>query len=182
MKEGNLISLTRRYKKPNYRIFISYMIAKLTKRKGQPIDKVKVHSAIIYKRDGIFMVREMEKDGDSHQTLEDYLIEYKDRVEIKEHPYSFKPEELATFNYLCRYLKVTYDYRNTFLWQVVKYFTGKFLGKQTMYSRMCAEDFQDQFNVLKYGYFKTPEITNPNEVHSLVKEWKIIYINNHYVN
>ena len=170
MKEGSIIFLTRRKAKPAYRIFISYMIALFTKRKGQSLINVKVHSAIIYSHKGVLKVRDMDKHGDEHYTFNEYKRLFGDRFEIIENPFDFSKERLIEFNYSCRSLNVKYDYSNTFVYQVLKRFTGFFIGKVTLYKRMCAEDAQRQFNILYPGYFKTPEATNPNELFEQIKK------------
>ena len=173
-KAGSIIFLTRRKEKPNYRIFLSYMIALFTRKKKQPLNKVKVHSAIIYEHDNVMRVRDMDKDGDDHYTLEKYKKLYGDRLEIVNNHFNFSEKQLIASNFSCRTLKVKYDYKNTFFWQVIKRFSGFFVGKITLYKRMCAEDMQRQFNILIPGFFKTPEATNPNEAYEYVKKKYIL--------
>jgi hypothetical protein len=176
MQEGSLIFLTKRPFKLNFRWFMSQAIASLTKFKGQDINDAKVHSAIIYRYKNILYVRDMDKKGAEHFTLDSYIETYKGRGTVLENPYSysFTYETLRIFNISCRNTKVKYDYINTFVFQLIKTQIKKFLGWNSEYRRMCAEDASKQYNLLE-RIFKTPEKTNPNEMFKFltdVKEWK----------
>lgn len=177
MKEGDIIFLTYRKNKPFYRIFISKGIALFTRKNKQPLSTVKVHAGIIYKKDGILTVRDMDKDGEEHHTLNVYKIIYGDRLEIKSCPYIFKQKIYDSFNKSCEKLHVEYDYNNTFVYQVIKKFFRFFKFKKTVMQRMCAEDAQRQFNILSPGFFKTPEKTSPNELYFKIKNWDTVKIN-----
>ena len=170
---GSLIFLTKRKIKNvfDYRGIISVGISKLTKFKDQDEDEVKVHTAIIYDNNGELTVREMGKHGDEHYSLEYYKIMYGSRMEIVYMQETFNLERIDMFNKSCKYTKVKYDYKNTFVFQLIKSFTHKFFGKDTLYHRMCAEDAQRQYNILFPNYFKTPEDTNPNELYKIVKTY-----------
>jgi len=168
MKEGDIIFVTRRHDN-DFRGFISKGIAVLTKHKGQDIEDVKVHSAIIYKSKGVLMVRDMDKHGDEHYTLKKYTELFHDRMEIVNMNHNASQEKIVWFNNNCMNNKVKYDYVNTFVFQLVKSLTKKFIGKQSVYHRMCAEDVQRQYNILD-DVFKTPEYTNPNELYKIVKK------------
>ncbi len=169
---GSIIFLTIRKEKPAARIFLSRMIAKFTKKEGQELEDVKVHSAIVYKRYGETYVRDMDKFGDDHYPIEEYLDLYKGRIELKLNPYFDQPWHiLETFNFSCFLNEVKYDYVNTFVYQVVRRLTHKFIGRETTWSRMCAEDVQRQYNLLVPEFFETPEKTNPNEVFFKVANW-----------
>jgi len=171
---GSIIFLTKRKEKPYYRKFISYMIAKMTRNKGQRLEDVKVHAAIIYRYDDTLYVREMESKGNINYTLVEYNALYGDRMVIYSHNMSFDEWNVDRFNFSCRNQSVKYDYKNTFIFQIVKRYTTLFLGRNTPYHRMCAEDTQTQFNLLSCNYFKTPESTNPNELWNLINGvWKI---------
>lgn len=174
MKEGDIIFLTRRKYKPYYRIFISCGIALVTRKKGQTYDDVKVHSAIIYKYKGVLFVREMEKHGDEHSTLEKYKEIYGGRMEIKESPVHFSVSKYNSFNRSCRELHVEYDYNNTFVYQILRKVFKFFRFKNTVMQRMCAEDAQRQYNLLSPGFFKTPEKTSPNELYYKILNWKTV--------
>jgi len=173
---GSIIFLTKRKEKPYYRKFISYMIAKMTRNKGQRVEDVKVHCAIIYRYDNILYVRDMDKKGDEHYTLKDYILKFQNRIEIYKPLFEFGDWNINRFNKSCKDEKVKYDYINTFVYQVIKKYIHKFIGKDTSYTRMCAEDAQRQYNLLLPNYFKTPEATSPNEVHGkIVKDgWQVI--------
>jgi len=175
---GSIIFLTIRKEKPGTRIFLSRMIAKFTKREDQELEEVKVHSAIVYKRYGETYVRDMDKYGDDHYPIETYLEMYKDRIEIKLNPIiDFPWHIMETFNFSCFLNEVKYDYVNTFVYQVVRRITHKFIGRDTTWSRMCAEDVQRQYNLLVPGFFATPEKTNPNELFFKVENWQTLDLN-----
>ena len=173
VKEGDIIFLTKRSIKPKYRIFVSYMIALLTKQPGEKIKDVKVHSSIIYSNGGVLSVRDMDKNGDMHYTIGKYKQLYGDRLEVKAHCYKPSLDTLKKFNSSCRDFKVKYDYKNTFLYQVIRRLFGVFINDPTRYKRMCAEDAQRQFNLIE-GIFYNPEKTNPNELYHVISHWKTV--------
>jgi len=172
MKAGNIVFLTERKKKPYYRILISKGIALFTKYPNQKLEDVKVHAAIIYNYKGIFYVRDMDKDGDDHYTIDKYFEKYKGRIEIKINPFLTTTAILNKFNNSCRNTKVKYDFWNTFFFQIIKTITGKFIGKKTSLHRMCAEDARTQFNILK-NIFSDLEGVNPNAFHNEIMDWEI---------
>lgn len=177
MKEGSIIFLTRRKKGNLIRRFVSGGIAVFTKREDQALDNVLVHSAIIYRSGSELYVREMEKNGDEHKTLVEYNKIYGKRMYIKVNPFDIESNKVEKFNLSCETVRVKYDYWNTFFFQIIKVLFGRFLGKKTTLHRMCAEDAQRQFNLLK-DIFKTPEKTSPNDLWYMICDWKITEFNN----
>lgn len=176
MQAGDIGFLTIRKNKPIYRIVISYMIALLTKLPKEKIKDTKVHSFVIYEKDNKKFIRDMDKEGDTHYSLEDYLEIYGDRVEIRKLPYYAEGSRLSLFNKSCANTKVKYDYMNTFVYQLIRSLGGRLLFKKTIYTRMCAEDVQRQLNIIRY-IFDTPEITNPAELDKLTRGWETLYNN-----
>lgn len=174
MKEGTIIFLTKRkFRHPfEFRWWLSILIAYFTKDEKQKLSDVKVHAAIIYDNGGL-KVRDIDKEGDCHYILKDYLSKYEGRIEIKEHSFNICEDELKFFNYSCKTRKVKYDYINTFFYQIIKYFIGIFTKKNTIEKRMCSEDVMRQFNLLKC-IFNTPEKTTPNELYLMIKKWKTV--------
>lgn len=177
MKTGSIIFLTRRVIKNifDYRGIISYLIAVFTRFKGQKIKDVKVHSAIVYEYLNEYYVRDMDKDGDRHYTLEKYKEKFGERMEVVENPYNIEnsaltEENVLKFNTSCRNFAVKYDYKNTFFYQIIKRLFGYFIKDNSNYARMCAEDVCRQFNVF-FKTFDYVEKTNPNELYEFIKQW-----------
>ena len=172
-KAGDIIFLTKRtVKKPLYRWFISNSIAVLTKFKGQKTKDVKVHSAIVFKAtiddETNLYVRDMEAEGNVPILLKEYKKIFRDRLEIVPMPKINNAKVIAQFNREALSRHVKYDYLNTFVWQVLRALGHKWIGWNTPYKRMCAEDVQRMYNMLN-PIFNTPEQTNPNELYKFIK-------------
>ena len=175
MKEGSIIFLTLRKKKPLRRIILSKGISILTRKKNQSLEKVKVHSAILYSSNGHFMVRDMDRKGNETWFLEDYKKKYEDRIEIRKNPFFVSGSSLENFNGYCRNKKVKYDYFNTFFFQIFRSLFGFQKFPNSKKRRMCAEDVQRCFNILIPRFFETPEQSHPNELYEITKNWKLMY-------
>lgn len=168
-KPGDLIFLTRRTgKNPLYRWFVSNAIAVLTKFKNQKTVDVKVHSAIIFELHSKLYVRDMGPKGNVPILLTDYKELHKGRIEIIHMPKIGSVSTIARFNREASSRYVTYDYWNTFVWQVVRALSHKWIGTNTPYKRMCAEDAQRMYNLIRVTFFKV-EQTNPNELYAIVQ-------------
>lgn len=170
-KATDLIFLTRRKNKlPFYRWFISNSIALLTKTKGQSINNAKVHTAIIFNKGEDLYVREMESKGNVSISLRNYKKTFGDRMEIVSMPSVNNPHALAFFNKDCLNEKVSYDYANTFIYQVIRALGKKWFGTNTPYKRTCIEDASTMYNKVNPIFVYT-EKTNPNEAYNFVKQY-----------
>jgi hypothetical protein len=166
-KAGDIIFLTQRAR-GGYRGFISRSIAKVTRLPGQKQSEVKVHAAIIFDNVGVLTVREMDRSGNENIPLIDYTKKFGERMEIVSMPVVASADAVGDFNFKCLTTDVKYDYANTFVWQLTRAITGAWLGRNTPYKRMCAEDVQRMYNLLDNRFY-TPEIVNPNELFNKVK-------------
>ena len=168
-KAGDMIFLTRRNTR-DYRGFISKSIARLTRNKKQNLEDVKVHAAIIYSNDGVLFVRDMDSKGNENYTLMEYVEIYGNRMEIYHH--NLKIVNYKLFNESCLNDDVNYDYLNTFVWQLSRELCHIWFGWNTPYKRMCSEDVQREFNLLRWT-FKYPEQVNPNQLFEYLKKENI---------
>lgn len=171
IKSSDIIFLTRRKnKKPFYRWFVSNAIAKLSKFKEQSVDNAKVHAAIIFDRNGVLLVREMESNGNVIIPLEVYVKTFNGRIEIISMPDITNPHALKNFNEACLTTKVKYDYANLLIWQLIRAISNKWLGTNTPYKRDCIEDVSRMYNIIN-PIFLNVEKTNPNEAYKFIKEY-----------
>lgn len=175
MKEGNIILLTRRKGSLfNLRNLVSYLIAYFSIKDTKDIDKVATHSAIVYKEDDEFYVRDMDMRGVVRYKFIDYLAIFNDRIKVKENPFESPSHMVDFFNNECITREVTYEFKNTLFFQLIKVMTGRFLGKDTLDTRSCSEDTARLFNCLKY-WFWCPESIAPSDIDLITKEWKTVY-------
>lgn len=168
-KAGDLIFLTRRRNGKIIRRIVSNSIARITKFKGQCLNDVKVHVAIIYEYRSLLWVRDMDAEGDEKYPLDIYKQMMEGRIEIVSMP-DYYGVDIHRFNVGCEMEDVRYDFTNTFFWQVIRGITGKWIGKDTPYKRNCVEDASRMYDLIN-PIFKNVEKTNPNEAYRFVKEY-----------
>ena len=169
MTEGSIIFLSRR-KGISFRAFISYLIACFSTKNRAEIDCVPVHTAIIFRCRGELCVRDMDYNGNTLFSLEEYRRKYAGRGRIKINPYE---DDVTVFNVNCRCKRVKYDFLNLLIFQVFKSFFGVFVGKNTIRYRICSEDCARMFNKIK-PIFRNPEQITPSEIDKFIS-WNELY-------
>jgi hypothetical protein len=159
MKAGDIILLTPRKLSLHPRSLLTNLISRF--------DGKYTHTGLIYSRDGILYVREMEWEGVRHIMLSKYIDEVtEERISflVKKEP--LNNEQLIVYNTLCKSEDAKYDYFNLIVYQLIKVLTNKFIGRDTTYRRNCAEDTARVYNKVVPNLFsKVREIT-PNQIAS----------------
>lgn len=146
----------------NFRTLVSVLIAKF--------QGFITHTFIIYSYQGMLWVRDMDTLGVAHIPLSDYLDMYSARlVWVWRNDLDYTRHRLDSFNYQCKTTKTKYDYKNLFIYQVVKLIFRKFVGKNTPLKRTCSEDVARSLNILEQTFDK-PEESTPTALY-----YKLIY-------
>ena len=169
MTEGSIIFLSRR-KGISFRAFVSYLIACFSTKNREEVDRVPVHTAIVFRWRGELHVRDMDYNGNNFLPLEEYRKKYAGRGRVKINPYD---ADVMVFNLNCRYNHAEYDFLNLLLFQVVKSIFGVFIGKNTIRYRICSEDCARMFNKIK-PIFRNPEALTPTNLDEMIS-WDEIY-------
>ena len=145
MKEGDIILLTSRELSWNPRSWLTKIIENLTGKF--------IHTGIIFKYLDELWIREMEYEGVRITKLENYLKNYYSRIWIMSPKESLQIKEIIHLNLLCLNEKAKYDYFNLIVWQLIKAFTSKFIGRNTAYRRNCSEDTARIYNKVRSNTF-----------------------------
>ena len=143
-----------------HRFILSYLIYK--------IQGILVHTYIVFLKDGIEYVREMEYNGVRIITYEEYKKLYGDRIIYEINLPNNKYIEI--FDNYCYTNKVNYDFISLFITFPIKFLFHLTISKNTNYQRSCSEDSSRCINILLYKIIKDPENTSPVKLYKILIE------------
>lgn len=162
-KSGDILFLTVR---PwSFKIIHRVLISKLI----ELISGKYVHCAIVYEFDNTLYVREMDFEGSNNIKLSIYTDLYCNRIVIVNNPFKNDYFSLQMFNSRCHFKYAKYEYKNLFVWQLIKYTLNKWIGKETKIKRTCSEDVSRMLNILKPNFIHSPDKISPTELYEKLK-------------
>ncbi|MBD3198011.1 MAG: hypothetical protein GF317_23375 [Candidatus Lokiarchaeota archaeon] len=163
---GDILFLTVRpwsFKKL-HRVIISKLIERISGKY--------VHCSIIYFYEGHYYVRDMNFNGNNGIKLSVYIDKYKNRLKRIKNPFYQDYFDMQIFNSRCHYQKNKYEYKNLFLWQLIRHIFNKWIGKETVIKRTCSEDVSRMLNILKPNFVYYPDKISPNELYQKLKAYE----------